>query len=767
MAMIKVTLVLLLVGANANANAGQSREASLEEEWSKELQDPETKVVTYKSPIKRVVNLLGKMKAELESEAGKESSMYDEMVCWCETTDKEKTAAIAEAESKASSLQAELEEGNAKKGRLSAEIGALKTQIAADTEALKTAVAIREKALAEFTDEEKEAMQLITNLKNAIAVLSKHHSLLQLDSPIFASVRAVLRDVSMKYDFMTSGSPGFFRRAPRHQAASLLSVDGARQMGKALESVIDLHGGEDVLPVDLAQHLLAESATDGTGKKGSAAFMQNKAPYSSSGSYNARSSTIFGILDQMKDEFEANLSDAQKAELQARKDFAALKSSKEAQIAAGKEKLDSLETESADTGKAISDAQEDYELTNEQRSKDVEYLQNVRVQCQKIDIEWEARSKTRAEELKAVTEAMAILTEDDAAEHLRKTVTFLQVGAISESESKVRRSRAVEILRSAARSPSFDADDLLMEWHGRNSAPSLSGARSKLATLAVSVQLDSFTKVKEMMDKMVADLKAEQADEVQFKAKCGEDMNSNEKETFDKKEQKSDLEAKIDTLDKSISTLKDEIAAANKDIKYNEDEIAKASETREKETAEFKIVIADQRATQDILAKAIKRLEAFYGEKPSFLQGAAHVSQTPPVKFDAYATNAGSSTVLGLLAQIVEDSKKLEADATTAETTSQADYEAFVATSQDSIASLQKMVTEKTMSVSQAGVDRSQADSDLASTNDELATLSEVLADLHGQCDFVLKNFEIRQKARGEEIAAILSAKAILSGATA
>mmetsp|Transcript_14716 Transcript_14716/g.26121 ORF Transcript_14716/g.26121 Transcript_14716/m.26121 type:complete len:763 (+) Transcript_14716:81-2369(+) len=759
MTMSVIVALLLTAGAGANSVSSQARERALEEAWSKELQTP----VTYKNPVKRVVALLEKMKAELTAEAGKEASMYDKMVCWCETNDKEKTAAIADAEAKMSSLEMSVKAKAAKKGELETEIAATKKQIAADTASLKTASAIREKESAEFSAEEKDMFQYITNLKNAIAVLSEHHSaFLQLDSPIMASVRSVLQDVALKYEFLAGDHPRGAARAGKHPVAALLAVDSTQGLTDKLFE--NLGGKAEDMPANIAAHFLAESA-----KKPApgSAFMQASAKAPGYESYSARSTTIFGILTQMLDEFEASLSQAQKDELKAAEDFAALSKTKTEQIAAGKAKLDAMEGEAASNSKALSDDNDDLDATSAQRSADVKFLRNLKLTCQDLDRKYEERTTTRAEEVKAVSEAIAVLTEDDAREHLAKTTSFLQERSSADSAARARRSRAMAFLWSKAREPSF-ADDLLAEWHGRSSPRSSArSANSKLATLAVSVQLDSFTKVKEMMDKMVADLKAEQADEVQFKAKCGEDMNSNEKETFDKKEQKSDLEAKIDTLDKSISTLKDEIAAANKDIKYNEDEIAKASETREKETAEFKIVIADQRATQDILAKAIKRLEAFYGEKPSFLQGAAHVSQTPPVKFDAYATNAGSSTVLGLLAQIVEDSKKLEADATTAETTSQADYEAFVATSQDSIASLQKMVTEKTMSVSQAGVDRSQADSDLASTNDELATLSEVLADLHGQCDFVLKNFEIRQKARGEEIAAILSAKAILSGATA
>merc|ERR1719284_932673 len=103
------------------------------------------------------------------------------------------------------------------------------------------------------------------------------------------------------------------------------------------------------------------------------------------------------------------------------------------QIAAAKEKLDLMENEGAGNVKALSDAKEDLELTREQRSADVEFLQNLQTQCNDLDTQWEKRSATRAAETKAVAEAIAILTEDDNREHLAKTIALLQQSSNSAS----------------------------------------------------------------------------------------------------------------------------------------------------------------------------------------------------------------------------------------------------------------------------------------------------------------------------------------------
>merc|ERR1719287_390396 len=204
----------------------------------------------------------------------------------------------------------------------------------------------------------------------------------------------------------------------------------------------------------------------------------------------------------------------------------------------------------------------------------------------------------------------------------------------------MRRTRAMASLRKAANSPGFETDDLLAAWHSRGTEGqkvsmlgAAGGPRMQLSTLAVTVGLDSFTKIKEAMDKMVSELKAEQEEEVKFKTYCTKELNLNEKQTYEKTEEKEDAEALIAKLAKLMKKLAEEIADANAQIADTETAILKASQVREGENAEFQTVVADQRATQDILAKALGKLKAFYKSAPggALLQTAA--SQTPPVKF--------------------------------------------------------------------------------------------------------------------------------------
>merc|ERR1719456_1148444 len=209
-----------------------------------------------------------------------------------------------------------------------------------------------------------------------------------------------------------------------------------------------------------------------------------------------------------------------------------------------------------------------------------------------------------------------------------KSVKLLQ---IETSTGAALRARAAKVLRRAVQQPLFDADDLLEAWHGRSASVRASlgspeSPRNRLSTLALSVELDAFTKVKEAMDKMIAELKAEQEEEVKAKTFCDTEFDKNAKMTYKKTEEKEDLEAKIEELAALMKKLAEEIEEAKKQIAEAKENTKQASQDREAENKEYQQVVADQRATQEILAKALARLELFYKKKSLMQRGA----QTPP-----------------------------------------------------------------------------------------------------------------------------------------
>merc|ERR1719453_796663 len=76
-----------------------------------------------------------------------------------------------------------------------------------------------------------------------------------------------------------------------------------------------------------------------------------------------------------------------------------------------------------------------------------------------------------------------------------------------------------------------------------------------------------------------------------------------------------DLTTKINDLTSTIETLDKEIAALKAEIQETTINVQRSNELRVKSNKEFQSAVADQRATQVILKKALDRLGDFYAEQ--------------------------------------------------------------------------------------------------------------------------------------------------------
>merc|ERR1712072_1081540 len=442
-------------------------------------------------------------------------------------------------------------------------------------------------------------------------------------------------------------------------------------------------------------------------------------------SYAPQSGEIFGILKQMKETFEANLKQTQTDEQNNQKAYEELKAAKEEEIAAGQDQIDKKTQELADTDEKNAKAKEDVVDTKESLAADEEFLMMLKEKCSMTDNEWEERQKARSLEIEACSKALAFLTSDDA--HDLFTRTF-NPSLVQKSASKAsdRRAQASNILSAAA--------------HKLESL--------RLATLAVKVRLDAFERVKKSIDDMVAALLKEKADEIKHKDFCVDEFNKNQLETEKKERQKSDQIAKIEDLEMTIEALTKAIDTLKAEIAEMQVQMKRAGEDREKENKEFQTTVADQRATAKLLKATLTILQDFYGK--ALLQEPA--GPPPPAGFEAYKKNQASGGVMGMIQQIIDDAKAMEAEAIRSEEDAQKAYEDFVKETNASIEAKSKDIVNKSESKAKAKSDLVEAKENKEATMLELEQLSNYNAELHQSCDFVMKNFDVRQTARDEEI---------------
>merc|ERR1719316_2586065 len=349
---------------------------------------------------------------------------------------------------------------------------------------------------------------------------------------------------------------------------------------------------------------------------------------------------------------------------------------------------------------------------------------NLKETCQNADAEYEERVKSRQEEIKACGEALAILTSDEAHATFSSTFSFAQASATSKSQ-KAARDSASKVLSEAAKN-----------LHN-----------PRLAALAARVRLDAFTKVKAAIDEMIAALLKEKADEIKHKDFCTEGLNTNERESELKARDIAELEAEISEM---------------------QTQLKRAGEDREMENKDFQQTVADQRETKALLKKAYDVLAAVFKK---FIQVEAKESKQepagppPPPGFKEYKQSSGAGGVMGMLEQIMRDTETLEAEAIKAESDAQKAYETYVKDTNKSIEEKTRDITNKTEEKSTAEGDKVAAEEAKETAMNEQQQLMNENADLHKSCDFTLKNFDIRQEDRDQEVEALRQAKAILSGA--
>jgi len=747
--------------------AAALREGALISSWSREL-DAEGRG----SPIHRVLKLLKEMEAQLAKESASDSQAYDTMVCWCETNDKEKTQAIQDGEATTTDLLSQVQAYAARDGEVATKIETLKQDIAERKLALSKATELRERAAGEFRGEEKELVQAVTMLKNAIIVLSrKQAGLLQVGPELQESVGSALRFAAFKHEEMLQmrTANAEQQRTPSSQEASFLSFSKPSD-ANSMKAMIDVSflraapGAE--LPVEFASRVLARAAAPTSGAKvAGASFSQEPEYFDSKAThlqnYAPQAGQIIGILKQMKEEMESNMSTSGADEKKAAEDYVQLKAASEEQLATDAKDLDSFEEEFGANTKALSDAKENLGTTRETLAADRKFLSDLRLKCQDLDTQWAERSKARSDELVAVKETIAILAADDTRDLFHKklggssaAVVLLQLQEkVSKSAQHAARNRAVKVLLRAAKLLRLLRQPYQV-WHGE------SKPHEKLSAMAVQVQLDSFSKVKEVMATVIAQLKDQQEEEVKHKAYCETELNENELQVLSTKRDLKKVEDKIAALESAVSTLTQEIADAKEQIAETQVQVKKASERRETENSIYQEEITDQRLMQQILKKAITRMAKVYKKTASMAQE----EPEPPVQFQPYKKNAGSSPVMSLLEKIVSDSQAVEKEAVTTEKQSQEAYETFVTDANSAIAALSSAITTKSDAITAAQVDKTDAEARQKTTSGSLEDLSSYLSDLHEQCDFVLRNFDIRQKSRLDEMDAIQSAMGYLSG---
>eukprot|EP00930_Biecheleria_cincta_P003064 TRINITY_DN104000_c0_g1_i1.p1 TRINITY_DN104000_c0_g1~~TRINITY_DN104000_c0_g1_i1.p1 ORF type:complete len:697 (+),score=218.08 TRINITY_DN104000_c0_g1_i1:66-2156(+) len=661
-----------------------------------------------KKPIARVVELLEGMSAKLEEEQKADQELKEKFECWCKNNDADKKAAITAGKEKVARLTTAIEELGPRIEELGKQIRTATQEKNANLAALDTAKALRASQLEAFKKDEADLLGQISRVADAKERMEGK-----------------------------ANSTGLLQGAT--------SARQLREIASVLRDCIDTRGALIYSRLSRADRMeIDEFIANPASKSKGALFLQAPA-----GDFGA----ITGILRTMADDFAGDLQKEVDEEKANKKSYEELVEAKTKELKANVAEISSKTESKTKSAQTLVKAKGALKVTQKSLAEDIEFQAAVEKRCSGNDLQYEARMQDRAEEMEAISKTLAVLMGDDARSLLRKTVSFLQ----ESSQDQSSRARA--------------AGAMLV------SAGQKLGAQ-EMVTLGLRSKIDSFTKVKKAIDDMVTALKAEQKDEVVQRDVCTNDLNKNDLAKQDKNQHKDALEGDIQELKTTIAKYGSDIKSLTAEIAEMQKQVQIAAQTREKENMEFQTDSDEQAQTQAVLTKAVKFLQNVYGQgasavRTSFVQIAAHDSHKDPVDmalgapedFKEYKKNSGGSGAVSLIETIIQDSKKLQAEAVADEQEAQTTYEEFVKTTGASIKTKTAELEGAQKDKAEANGDLAEADSDREATIDELEKLHDTEMNLHKECDFFLANFEVRQKARAQEMEALAQAKGILGGA--
>jgi len=533
--------------------------------------------------------------------------------------------------------------------------------------------------------------------------------------------------------------------------AALLQMPGGNRLSKIVESYPNM---------------------DTEDRKNVMAFLQEN------GDYEPASGQIVGILKGMKDDMEAELKEAIAAEEKAIAGFAELKASKEKEIEMATEAIETKTGRSGEVAVSIVQTKDGIEDTTEELADTEKFITQLATECKTKEGEWAEKCKVRAEEVKAISEAISILNDDDALDVFKKArgASFVQeqLGFLQKSNSLASKAQKAQAIIAAAAGKTNKAP-LKVLLYTLNS-------QLKMSSKGKSRGLESVIK---MIDDMVVLLGKDQSDDDKSKTFCEDELEKTTDEQTAATEKKAQVEAEISEATDAVAALADEIATLEQDIKDLDKLVAQATETRKEEHEDFTEATQLNEAAVGLVEKAKNRLQKFYNptlykappktemnmeekiiDAGTFVQIKAHDEDDSDDSFgNQYKKSEKSAGVIGLMDMMVKEIETDMKDAAYEEKTAQSDYAKLMSDSEETRAASSKGIVSKAASKATLEGKLEAAKEAHTAVSTDLDLIAATLGDLHMQCDFLLQNYDLRKEARTNEIESLKNAKAILSGA--
>jgi hypothetical protein len=681
--------------------------------------------------VDKVITMLEDLQLQVLAEGEKEAATYNKFSCFCKTTQKDKTDAIKTGKDDKASLSADIKKLSDERDALDVKIATLADEIKQAETRMKEATVASNAALKVYTTNDADLKAALYALTEAIKVLksSQTPTLVQLQSIAQTMKQAALMADALGFD------------------------------GKAIASASTffLQQGNSDVPVEMED-------------------------------YKFHSSGIIQTLEKLLDDFRKTKAEVDATEVERVKEYDLLIQKETDLVKAKTHAMEKAKEKKEATISDIGTASQELTTVSATLLDDMEYLDELNTICSEKAKTWDQRTKLRANELTAITQATNIIKATVSEKTQASTIRFSQTGSVIhladavansdaamesiEAEAEIAEDSPLGFLQHrSVRKHELEPSDAsrqliisLLKGKGQELKSTL------LTSLASRIAADPFAKVKKLIQELIERLLTEAANEADQKGWCDKaTADAKQKRTY-AAEEISDLNAKMAQLEALSDKLGEELSELASEIADLKKSRAEADANRSEEKAENENTVKEARAGLSAVTQAIDILDKFYKTSAkatvdlSLAQGPAE--DAPDAGFaigEAYkGAQAESGGIIGMLEVIQSDFERTISETIADEKKAEQAHLEFMTETGKSLAEKTVAQKEKTKLKDDADSNFNDAEDEMSSQTKLLVVAIKELMELKPACIDTGMSYADRVALREEEIAALKKALCIL-----
>lgn len=475
------------------------------------------------------------------------------------------------------------------------------------------------------------------------------------------------------------------------------------------------------------------------------------------------SDQVLGMLKQMKEDMGSDLEDMKSTEKKRLAEHASLMEAKRKQQEVAMKAMEEKMLRLGELKVEQQVLQDDLKDQTEAQKENSEFATALKKTCEEKEKAWSQYQASQAEELQALTETVDFLSKDQVRDTIRD--------ATSTALLSTRARTSVDGLSPVPAALSF-----MQVSESQAIGDSLEQALRGQGGRGMEDVLRHIDDLHDVLDQ-------EQASDEDRQKYCETKLHQATAAKSNKQREAEDAKSIIATYQNELDTVVGQIGSLKARMEDLDKQVAKTTSARQAERTAFEKSRDTNHAALELLAVAEKRLERFYAT--SLVQAsekalgqvasaqdtssslAASRSRSPPPTADlSYQTQGGGATrVLQLFNTIKADVQKQNAMLESEDAIGQLEYENLVKNSNEKKMADNRSLGSKEAAKAELEADLQRSRQGLRSLNEVLTALDEEIRTLHKQCDFLLKNFDLREDARRAEKRSLTRAKAVLEAA--